>query len=106
MHCNIIIQYKLIKCTFYKIIFYFIYIFFSFLVSSTCFENKGLLAGRQFCIQLWCNAFYMDQYNQSCMQKNLLILMHVKVPYHKSVENRLPEDDSLASKHSEGIKNV
>jgi len=33
---------------------------------STCFGPKGSSSEGQLYIQVWCNIFYMYQYNQSC----------------------------------------
>jgi len=35
----------------------------------------------------------------------LCIMVHVKVPNHTSIYNRLPEDETLSSKHVENLKN-
>ena len=36
----------------------------------------------------------------------LLIPMHIKVPNHNCIYNRLPEDEPSGSKHVEDIKNL
>jgi len=51
VHCNIIVQYKPTKCTFFKINI------FNFLMPSTCFETEGSSSGRHLCIQLGYGTF-------------------------------------------------
>ena len=61
VQCNIIIQYKPIKCTFPTLKFNFL----KFLMSSTCFEPDGSSSGRWLHIHLWYGTFYMHRNKQS-----------------------------------------
>ena len=94
---NIIIQHKPKKCTFSKLIFYFL-----ISMSCTCFEPEGSSSGRRLYIQLW-----YDTFEHTVVSTRLLTLLHVQhtIPYHNCIYIRLPEDEPSGSKHVEDIKN-
>ena len=70
VHCSVIIEHRLNKCLFYKLIFSFL-----ILMSSTCFEPEGSSSGRLLYVHLWYSTvrygtvrygtFYMHQYKQT-----------------------------------------
>jgi len=56
-------------------------------------------------MQLWYGTFYVHQCKQYVdLRTRLLVLMHVKVPYHTCTYIHLPKDKPLRSKHGEDIK--
>jgi hypothetical protein len=50
--------------------------------------------------------WYGNRIEHTLLPSILLILMHVKVPYHKCIYNRLPEDEPSVSKHVEDIRQL
>ena len=66
VYCDIIIQHKLRKCTFYKLIFYFL-----IFMSSTCFEPESSSLERRLYIQLRYGTLYMHQHKQSVGKKSV-----------------------------------
>jgi len=73
-----------------------ILIFFTFFMSSTCFEPEGASSGRQKSV--------FNSIEHTLLPTTLLILMHVKRNYNNSIYNRLPEDEPSGSKHVEDTK--
>ena len=58
LYISTLVQCEPTKCTFAKLIFYF-------LMSSTCFEPEGSTSRRRLYIQLWYGTFYVQRYKYS-----------------------------------------